>query len=172
MIYSQLPPISFSFLSIFYLFYSCFSITFVLKKLRKVILTISTLNFFIFNYFVSIYFFLLSSITLVIKKYKKVLTTSTHNFFVFNYFQCIYVFILLFTITFKGTPTQGCHSLFLNFFQVFKISSRFFKVLNFGSIFGLRLNLRLKTMLNSLKTLKRNCKATLKVLFKKKNFWI
>ena len=33
----------------------------------------------------------------------------------------------------------------------------------------LKLKLRLKTTLNSIKTLKRNCKATLKVFFKKRN---
>ena len=49
------------------------------------------------------------------------------------------------------------------FFQVFQISSRFVKVHIFGSIFSLKLSLCLKTMLNSIKTLKIYCKATLNV---------
>ena len=61
---------------------------------------------------------------------------------------------------------QGCHLVFYNFFQGFL---NFFKVLKvhiFRSIFSLKLGLRLKTMLNIIKTLKRYCKATLNV-FKK-----
>ena len=46
---------------------------------------------------------------------------------------------------------------------------RYLKVHNFGSIFSLKLSLRLKTMLNSIKTLKINYKDTLS-MFKKKSF--
>ena len=43
------------------------------------------------------------------------------------------------------------------------------KVFIFWTIFSLKLSLRLKTMLSSIKTLKRYCKATLNVFFNKKN---
>ena len=59
---------------------------------------------------------------------------------------------------------EGCHSFFQKIFQVFQISFRFLKVQIFGSIFSLKLILKLKTMLNSIKTLKRYCKATLNVV--------
>ena len=54
---------------------------------------------------------------------------------------------------------------FLKFFQVFQISSRFLKVHIFGSIFRLKVSLNLKTVLNSIKPLKRYCKATLNSFF-------
>ena len=57
-----------------------------------------------------------------------------------------------------------------NCLLVFKISSRFFKVHIFGSIFSLKLSLRYKTMLNSIKTLKRYSKAILNVFFNKTKF--
>ena len=55
-------------------------------------------------------------------------------------------------------------------FQVFQDSSRFLKVRIFGSIFSLKLNLRLKTKLKSIKTLNNYYKATLTVFFNKKKF--
>ena len=52
----------------------------------------------------------------------------------------------------------------------FKFFSSFLKVHIFGSIFSL--NLSLKTMLNSIKTLIRFCKATLnEIILEKKLFW-
>ena len=56
---------------------------------------------------------------------------------------------LVFSKFFPGIP---------NFFQVFKTT-------NFGSIFRLKLNIWIKTVLNSMKTIKRYCKATLNMLF-------
>ena len=50
---------------------------------------------------------------------------------------------------------------FPNFFQILKVRI-------FESIFSLMLSLRLKIVLNRTKTLKRYCKATLNVFFKKK----
>ena len=60
------------------------------------------------------------------------------------------------------------------FFQILSRFSKFppgFKKTHFGSIFSLKLSLRLKTMLNSIKTLKRYCKVTFNVFFNKKIFW-
>ena len=65
---------------------------------------------------------------------------------------------------------QGCHSFFQIFLQVFQISSRFLRVHIFGSIFNLKLILRLETVLNSIKTLKRYCKANLNMFFNEKKF--
>ena len=53
---------------------------------------------------------------------------------------------------------------------LWEISSRFLKVHIFWSIFSLKSSLRLKTVLSSMKTLKRYCKATLNV--KKKSLMI
>ena len=57
-----------------------------------------------------------------------------------------------------------------NFLQVFKISPRFLKVHIFGSIFSLQLSLRLKTVVDSIKTLKSYCKATFNVFLNKNIF--
>ena len=64
----------------------------------------------------------------------------------------------------------GLPLFFQKFVQVFQISSRFLKLHISGFIFNLKLSLRLKPMLNSVKTLKRYCKAILNLSFKKKNF--
>ena len=63
---------------------------------------------------------------------------------------------------------QGCQVFFEKFLPGFLIFSRFLKVHTLGSIFSLKLNLRLKTVLNSIKILKRYCKATLYVFLNKK----
>ena len=63
---------------------------------------------------------------------------------------------------------QGCHSFFPIFFPGIQISSRFLRVHIFRFIFSLKLSLRFEIMLNSIKTLKRYCKATLNVFFYKK----
>ena len=68
-------------------------------------------------------------------------------------FSFIFIFILLIN-TFR---VATC---FFNFF------SRFSKVHTFESVFSLKLSLRLKTMLNTLKTLNIYCKATSNVFFK------
>ena len=61
----------------------------------------------------------------------------------------------------------GLHNWFsINFYQAFLISSGFLKVHVFGSIFSLKLSLRLKTVFNSITALKRYCNATLN-MFKK-----
>ena len=59
---------------------------------------------------------------------------------------------------------------FPKFFQVFLISSRFLKVHIFVSIFSLKLSLKLETVLTSIKTLKRWCRATLNMFLVKKVF--
>ena len=46
--------------------------------------------------------------------------------------------------------------------------SRFLKVFIFGFIFSLKISLRLKTMITSIKTLKKYCKGTFNVFKKKK----
>ena len=51
--------------------------------------------------------------------------------------------------------------------NVFDKFSPVLKVHIFGSIFSLKLSLRKKTVLNSIKTLKRYCKATSNVFFNK-----
>ena len=51
-----------------------------------------------------------------------------------------------------------------------KFSSGFLKVHIFGYIFSLKLSLRLRTVLNSIKTLKKYCKATLNVFLNIKKF--
>ena len=62
----------------------------------------------------------------------------------------------------------GLPLVFSKFFKVFQISSTVLKVKTFGSIFSLKLSLRYETVLNSIKTLKRYCKATSNVFFIKK----
>ena len=49
------------------------------------------------------------------------------------------------------TLVQDYHLFFQKFFQVFQISSNFSKIQVFGFIFSLKLNLSLKTVLNSIK---------------------
>ena len=66
---------------------------------------------------------------------------------------------------YSKTFIQGCHSVFQKFFQEFQISSRFSNVHIFDSFFTTKLRLRLKTVLNSIKTLKRYCKFTLNMFF-------
>ena len=60
----------------------------------------------------------------------------------------------------------------LTYFMVakrfFKISSRLLKEHIFGSIISLKFSLMYKTVLNSIKTLKRYCKANLNMFFKLK----
>ena len=67
------------------------------------------------------------------------------------------------TDTLSGSPL-----VFSQFFQGFPNFFQVFKSTYFRSIFSLKLSLRLKTMLNSIKTLKRYCKATLNIFFNKK----
>ena len=66
-------------------------------------------------------------------------------------------------------------SFFFNFYQVFQISSRFLKKrtfrLIFGPTFSLKLSFWLKTVLNSIKTLKRYCKVTLNIFLVKKKIY-
>ena len=62
----------------------------------------------------------------------------------------------------------GLPLVFSKYFPGYQISSRIFKGMLFGSIFSLKLSL--KTMLNSVKTLKRYCKATLHALKKQFNY--
>ena len=69
------------------------------------------------------------------------------------------------TDTLSGSPL-----VFSQFFQGFPNFFQVFKSTYFRSIFSLKLSLRLKTMLNSLKILKRNFKTTLNVFFKKIKF--
>ena len=57
---------------------------------------------------------------------------------------------------------QGRHSFFQNFFQVFQTSCRFLKIRIFECKFS---SLRLKTVLDSIKTLKKYFKATLNMFF-------
>ena len=52
-----------------------------------------------------------------------------------------------------------------NFFQFFKISSKFLKQNISGSIFSLKLRLMYETVLNSIKTLIRYCKVILSAFF-------
>ena len=76
-----------------------------------------------------------------------------------DYFVAI---LLLKTILFILT---GLPLIFSKIFRFSKFILSFLKVLIFGSIFSLKLSLRLETVLNSIKTLKRYCKATLNMFF-------
>ena len=60
---------------------------------------------------------------------------------------------------------QGCQIFLENFLQIFKILYRFLKLNDLGSNFSLKLNLRLKTVLNSMRTLNKYLKASLSVFF-------
>ena len=63
---------------------------------------------------------------------------------------------------------QGCQIFLENFLQISKISYRFLNLHDLGSNFSLKLSLRLKTVLNSMRTLNKYLKASLSVFFIKK----
>ena len=71
---------------------------------------------------------------------------------------CIITTAIIKQYTYTGLPFKNFFPGLPNFFQVFKVC-------NFWSILSLKLSLRLKTVLNSIKTLKRYCKATLNLFF-------
>ena len=55
---------------------------------------------------------------------------------------------------------QGCQIFLENFLQISKISYRFLNLHDLGSNFSLKLSLRLKTVLNSMRTLNKYPKAS------------
>ena len=65
---------------------------------------------------------------------------------------------------------SGLPLVFSKKFSGIQISFRFLKVHIFGTIFNLKLSLMYKTVLNSIKTLKKYCKVTLNLYFNKKKF--
>ena len=69
----------------------------------------------------------------------------------------------------KKVISTGFPSVFGKFSSGSQISFRFLKVHIFGSNFSLKLTLRLNSVLNSLKTLKKYCKAASNVFLSKKN---
>ena len=71
---------------------------------------------------------------------------------------CIITTTIIKQYTYTGLPLKKIFPGLPNFFQVFKVC-------NFWSILSLKLSLRLKTVLNSIKTLKRYCIVTLNVFF-------
>ena len=65
---------------------------------------------------------------------------------------------------------SGLPLAFENFFRCSEFLKGFLKYTFLSFFFGLKLSLSLKTMLSSITTLKRYCKATLIMFFNEKNF--